>query len=200
MNTRTSIMLLCGAVAIGAMVHCGGSSPTQPPSGGGGPTTTTTTTTTQPPGIVLPVGMVCSPTPPPLYGISVKAWGKSLPGRWIMDTKPQVMNLDGYCGRLGMGDTVKFCDTRIEGDSERVACDYLAVGQASDTGRWGPTWSFNGQPCAPIGGSGDCINHDTNQFQAIAKASGRFEACASALAKVDPSEGSRCGVRDVDMP
>ena len=197
MSTRTAVLLLCGAVAIGAMVHCGGSNPAQPPPVT--TTTTTTTTTTLPAGIVLPPGMVCDPTPPPLYGISVKVWDKSTAGRWIMDTKPQVINVDHYCAKIGEGDN-KFCDTRPEGNPQRVACDYLAVGQATDTGRWGPTWSFNGQPCDPPGAPTGfaCANEANNQFRALAKGSGNFQACASPLARVSET-GSRCGDHDVNM-
>lgn len=196
MKPRTVLILLCGALAIGAMVHCGGSA-SQPPTGPG-VTVTTTTTTTQPPGIVLPAGMECSPTPPPLYGINLKVWDKSNPNRLLLDTWPQVKNVDHYCERMGMADG-KFCATRIEGDPQRFACDYLAVGQAVDTGRWGPTWTFENQPCAPPGGSGDCINHFDNQFKVVAKATGNYAACATPLARV-AEDGSRCHVIYVGIP
>jgi len=199
LSLRTALMLLCGAIAIGAMVHCGGSAtPTQTPVVTPPPTTTTTT---QPAGIVLPAGLVCDPTPPPLYGISVKVWDRTNPNRWILDTNPQVINADHYCGRTGQPDN-KFCLTRREGDPQRVACDYLAMGQATDTGRWGPTWSFNGQPCDPPGNPTGfaCANEPNNQFRALAKGSGTFEACASPLARVaTDQEGSRCGTHDVVM-
>ncbi len=198
MRIRAALLVLCGAAAIGVTAHCG-SSPSQPQPPVTTPTTTTTTTT-QPAGIVLPAGMVCSPTPPPLYGISEKVWDKSNPNRLLLDTYPQVINVDDYCARVGAGGSgQKFCPTRAEGDSQRFACDYLAVGQAVDTGRWGPTWTFENQPCAPIGGSGPCINHDDNQFKVIAKGTGTYAACASPLAKVDP-EGSRCHSLYIGMP
>ena len=198
MTTRTAVLLLCGAVAVGTMVHCGGSNPAQPPPV---TTTTTTTTTTMPAGIVLPAGYTCDPTPPPLYGIPPKPWDKSNPGRWIIDSSPLVVNVDDYCARVGAGGSgQKWCFTRAEGDPQRVACDYLAVGKSSETGRWGPTWSFNGQPCDPPGApaGGSCANHPDNQFRALAKASGTFQACASELARVDPG-GSRCNSKDVNM-
>ncbi len=180
------------------MVHCGGSSPSQPQQ----PVTptTTTTTTTQPAGIVLPAVMICDPTPPPLYGISVKVWEPSIPTRWIIDTNAQVINVDHYCGRTGQPDNT-FCLTRPEGDPQRVACDYLAVGQAADTGRWGPSWLFDGKPCDMPGHptGAPCANDPNNQFRAIAKGSGNFQACASPLARVDQTQGSRCGSRDVVM-
>jgi hypothetical protein len=195
-NVRTSILFLCGALVIGALVHCGGgSSPTQPPSTV--PTVPVTTTTTAPTAIVLPAGMVCDPTPPPLYRMLPQQWRQRGNG-WILDSKPQVMNVDNYCQRIG--ESGRFCDTRPEGDPQRTACDYLAVGQASDTGRWGPTWTIDGRPCdAPgtTGGSNPCVNDSENQFKALAKGSGLYEACASRLAKADPTEGSLCGQVEV---
>ena len=31
------------------------------------------------------------------------------------------------------------------------ACDSMAVGRSEETGRWGPTWYYNGRPCTAIG-------------------------------------------------
>jgi hypothetical protein len=190
----TSLLLLLGVVALGAVVHCGGGS-----SGGQGPSTLptqpATTTTTRPAGIVLPAGMVCDPTPPPLYRMLPQMWKERGGGGWILDSKPQVMNVDNYCDRVGFG-AYRFCDTRREGDPQRVACDYLAVGQASDTGRWGPTWTLDGKACDPpnnASGTNRCLNAPTEQFQVIAKGPGLYEACASPLARVDATDGSRCG-------
>lgn len=191
MNARTSLLFLCGAVAIGVLVHCGGgSSPTQVQTTV--PTAPTTTTTTAPAGIVLPAGMVCDPTPPPLKRVLPQLWRQRGNG-WIIDTKPQVMNVDGYCGRTGQSGGA-WCDTRPEGDPQREACDFLAVGQASDTGRWGPTWNLDGKPCDPPNASPttDCNNYPDNQFKVIGRGPGIYEACASPLAKVDP-DGDRCG-------
>jgi hypothetical protein len=195
LNARNSILLVMGAVAIGVLVQCGGGGSSSP-SGGTTVTTVgvaTTTTTTVPARIVLPAGMVCDPTPPPLRRVLPQMWRPRGNG-WILDTKPQVMNVDNYCERTGQG-SGSWCDTRIEGDSQREACDYLAVGQASDTGRWGPTWTYNGKPCDPPGAepTTNCNNYPDNQFKAIARGSGLYEACASALAKVDPVQGERCG-------
>jgi hypothetical protein len=191
-NARTSIFLLCSAVVIGALMHCGGgSTPTQPPTTV--PTVPVTTTTTAPAGIVLPAGMVCDPTPPPLRRVLPQMW-RPRGGGWILDTKPQVMNYDGYCQRTGQTGGA-WCDTRVEGDLQREACDYLAVGQAADTGRWGPTWNLDGKPCDPPNAAPttDCNNYVDNQFKVIARGPGVYEACASPLAKVDPEQGERCG-------
>jgi hypothetical protein len=181
---RSAVLVLTAAAALGAIVQCGGSdsSPTVNPT----PVPTVAPTPTPAAGIVLPAGMVCSPTPPPLYGIHVKKHDGTA-DRAVLDSKPLVVNVDNYCERVN-NVSGRFCETRKEGDPQRVACDYLAVGQAADTGRWGPRWYYNGQPCDGV----NCVNHSTDQFLAIAKNPGRFEACASPLATVAP-DASRCG-------
>jgi hypothetical protein len=136
----------------------------------------------------LPAGMVCSPTPPPLYRMHVKVHSKDNLGRLVLDSKPLVMNVNGYCDRVGFGDW-KFCDTRPEGDPQRVACDYLVTGRAQDTGRWGPTWYYGDQLCSSVTGS--CNTHPSEQFMAIAKASGTYAACAAESWPV-AANGMRC--------
>jgi hypothetical protein len=111
--------------------------------------------------------------------------------RKILDSKPLVMNVDGYCGKVGAGETVRFCDTRLEGHPERVACDYLATGKSPATGRWGPTWTWDGKPCDGENFT-SCANHQENQFMAIAKTSGRYDACAAPDVPIHP-EGQPCG-------
>jgi hypothetical protein len=193
MTPRKALARLLGVAAVVFVVRCGGgsSSPTQPvPT----PVPTATPAPTPTPGSGLPEGLVCDPTPPPLYGMKVKIHDDS-PTRKILDSKPLVMNVDGYCARVGSGGaTQKFCDTRPEGDLQRVACDYLATGQA-DTGRWGPTWTWNDQPCDGVNFT-SCANQQDNQFMAIAKASGGYAACAAADRPVDPN-GQRCGGIDI---
>jgi hypothetical protein len=112
--------------------------------------------------------------------------------RMILDSKPLVPNIDHYCDRVGFGDW-KFCDTRPEGDLQRVACDYMAAGRSEETGRWGPTWYYEDDLCSQ---STRCANHPTNQFMAIAKGAGRFEACAADDVPV-AADGSRCGTLDI---
>jgi len=111
-----------------------------------------------------------------------------------MDSRPQVINVNNFCEKAGFGSTDKFCFTRTEGDPQSVACDYLAVGKASDTGRWGPTWSANGEPCSP---NGACTNHPDNQFLVLIQGNGRYEACVAPEIPLstDPKmPGSRCGL------
>jgi hypothetical protein len=113
--------------------------------------------------------------------------------RKVLDSKPLVVNVDGYCERVGFGNW-KFCETRPEGHAERVACDYLVTGKAEDTGRWGPTWFYGKDLCAysPT----KCANHASEQFMAISKAPGTFEACAAEGWPV-ASDGARCGWIDI---
>ncbi len=187
----THMLALAGFAAVGAvLIQCGGSpsSPSASPTAVPTPHLTPTPTPT-PAGIVLPTGMTCSPTPPPLLRMKVGVFSTD-GGRVVLDSKPIVVNVDHYCDRVGFGDW-KFCDTRPEGDPQRVACDYLATGQASDTGRWGPAWIGEGKPCGAE--FSQCANHPTNQFMAIAKNKGEFQACASELAPV-AATGTRCGI------
>lgn len=175
------------AVAV-LLVHCGSSSST--PTANPTPVVVQPTPTPLPvpTGIVLPAGMFCSPTPPPMLRMQVSVFHEHGDGV-LLDSKPVVLNIDHYCDRVGFGDW-KFCDTRPEGDPQREACDYLATGKA-DNGRWGPSWIGEGKPCGAEFSL--CAQHPTNQFLAVAKGKGEFKACASELAPVAPN-GDRCGV------
>ena len=146
-SKRAVFVVLASTAVLAGLVGCGG-------GGSGSPTGTPTPVPTVVPlprrhpcrSPALPAGMTCSPTPPPLYGIAVKVQvGTS--GRKTLDSRPQVINMNGYCESVGFGGF--FCFTRREDDPQAVACDYMAVGQAKDTGRWGPTWTADGKPCAP---------------------------------------------------
>jgi hypothetical protein len=176
------------ALSISALGACGGGTS---PSGPVGPTPTPIPTPTPTPSLLsqLPPGLVCDPTPPPLYSLVLKEHNPR-----TLDSRPQVINVDNYCARAGFDPGSKFCFTRREGDPQSVACDYLAVGKASDTGRWGPTWSFNDQPCSPTGG---CTNHPDNQFLVISRSVGKYLACVAPEVPLstDPARpGSRCGI------
>jgi len=188
MNLRN--LVLAGAVALAALTlaRCGaGSSPT------GGPTPPVGTPTPSPtPDSGLPPGMVCDPTPPPLLRMQLKIHDDS-GDRKVLDSKPLVVNVDNYCDRMGFG-SWKFCDTRMEGDPQRTACDYLVTGKAEDTGRWGPTWFYQTDLCAYFPAS--CMNHPNNQFMAVSKAKGIYEACAAAGWPV-ASSGTRCGTIEI---
>jgi hypothetical protein len=176
------------AVVIVALGGCGSDPPTVNPTPRPTPIPTPTPTPT-PAGIVLPTGMTCSPTPPPLMRMQIKIHSND-GGRVVLDSKPVVKNVDDYCHRVGLG-SGKYCDTRAEGHLERVACDYLATGKATDTDRWGPNWIGEGKPCGAE--FSNCGNHPDNQFMAIAKGHGEFKACAADNAPV-ATDGERCGI------
>lgn len=180
------------AIAVLAFSGCGGS------SAGPSPVTTPTPAPT-PAATPSPVttGLDCFPTPPPLYGIPVKVIFDSGGERRALDSRPQVINIDNYCEKAGFASSAKFCFTRTEGDPMAAACDMMAVGRASDTGRWGPTWSYNGKPCTAGPGEPGCSNHESNQFLVNTRGDGVYEACASAdtpLSQDPVRPGSRCGV------
>jgi hypothetical protein len=179
-------MTLWGA-GVFALAHCGGGAST--PTGGVTPPVATlpTSAPAPTPTPARPPGMTCFPTPPPLYGINVKVQ-QIAGGRKTLDSRPQVINLNGYCESVGFGGF--FCYTRREDDPQAVACDYMAMGQASDTGRWGPTWTADGKPCSSDDSTG-CRNHPDNQFLVIAKGPGEYAACANPNV---PIAGNRCGV------
>jgi hypothetical protein len=142
--------------------------------------------------VVPPAGICPSPTPPPLRYYAVKVHDDS-GYRKVLDSHPIVQNVDGYCEKVGFG-SAKFCATRAEDDPDRAACDFQATGRAKDTGRWGPTWYYEGKLCEAGPDQPGCSNHQDNQFMAIAKGTGEFEACVADDVPVDPEEGSRCGV------
>ena len=191
---RQRRLLLIGAwTGFGlALSYCGSgsSSPTTNPAPIVSPTPTPVPTPT--PGAGLPPGMTCNPTPPPILRMHLKVHSTE-GGRIVLDSKPLVPNIDHYCDRVGFGDW-KFCDTRPEGDAQRVACDYMATGKSAETGRWGPTWYYGDQLCSQ---STACANHPTEQFMAIAKNSGTFKACAADDVPV-AANGARCGTIDIN--
>jgi hypothetical protein len=114
-----------------------------------------------------------------------------------LDSWPLVPNVDNYCRRVGL-DGIR-CETRPEDHAQRPACDALVVGRATDTGRFGPTWSRNDQPCIPAANPGDpgCSNHPDNQFLVIARGRGTYLACASGSVPLADG-GSRCGGFEID--
>jgi len=198
---RPQKALLVGAWAFFALAaaHCGSSSssPTASPTPAGVKVPTPVPSPTVAPSPTpssLPAGMVCDPTPPPILRMNVSVHSQE-PGRIVLDSKPLVANIDHYCDKW-FGDW-KFCETRPEGDPQRQACDYLVVGHAEDTGRWGPTWFFGPDLCSDF--PGDCSNHQTEQFLVVAKSSGTYEACAAEGWPIAPN-GGRCGTMDVTVP
>jgi hypothetical protein len=177
-----------------AFSACGSGSGTGPnPNPSTTPPPITVPTPTPPPDFRAQCG---EPAPPPLYGMKVKINADN-GFRKQMDSNPVVENTgrgtsDSYCGKVGFDSRALFCETRQEGHPQRGACDALIVGRASDTGRYGPTWSKDGRPCQPADTSQQvgCSNHPDNQFLAIARGDGEMLACAS---NEWPASGARCG-------
>ena len=122
-------------------------------------------------------GSCGDPQPGPLSKIDVKVhiYGA---GRTILDASPLVGPDEAYCRAIGFTDGRRFCPPRPEGHPERAACDGALVGPAADTGRIGPTWRVNGQPCVFANG---CENHTDNQFLVFAYVSGTYQACATGI-------------------
>jgi hypothetical protein len=117
------------------------------------------------------------PLPPPIALMNVKTHGGS-GDRTVLDSTPLVGPDAAYCKRIGFTDGRSFCPVRPEGSPERVACEALRVGRASDTGRIGPTWSIDGRPCDGVGDNA-CVNHPDNQFLVYAYGAGTFRACTA---------------------
>ncbi len=184
MNPNRLLVLTLAVPALFALAHCGGGGSDSPT-----PAAPPPAATPAPPPAPGPVTLSCDPTPPPLRGWRMKIH-QNQGRRKTLDATPQVMDVDNYCQRTGQdGD---FCFTRREGDPHRADCDRMAVGMAGDTGRYGPTWFFEGGPCVETVGEGEsgCSNHPDNQFLVIAKGTGRVAACASEDVLI---EGDRCG-------
>jgi hypothetical protein len=186
---KNGVITVLAALALAALSACGESSNPAQPVSAPIPTPTPAPTPTPTLASQLPAGMVCDPTPPPLYSLRLKMHNAK-----TMDSRPQVINMDNFCERAGFDPGSKFCFTRQEGNVQAAACDFLAVGRAADTGRWGPTWSWNGQPCAPNGG---CTNHPDSQFLVLTRSNGEYLACVAPEIPLstDPvRRGSRCGI------
>jgi len=182
------------AASLATLLACGGGGSGSNPTPVVSPTPTPTPAATPTPASVLPPGMVCDPTPPPLYGLIVKVHN-NLGTRKTLDSRPVVINVNNFCERAGFATTAKFCFTRTEGDTQAPACDYLAVGKSPETGRWGPTWTWNGKPCTAGPGQDGCTNHPDNQFLLNTRGDGVYEACVAAdipLSQNPDLPGSPC--------
>lgn len=118
------------------------------------------------------------PVPPPISRVNVKLHGQG-GDRSLLDSTPVVGPDAAYCKRIGYTDGRTFCPVRVEGHPERVACETLRVGRASDTGRPGPTWTANGKRCNGPDGGTACMNHPDNQYLVFAYGSGTFRACTA---------------------
>jgi hypothetical protein len=94
---------------------------------------------------------------------------------WTMDSTPLSGPDSQYCWEIGYTDGRRYCPVRPEGHPERAACENWAVGNAKDTGRPGPTWTFKDAPCT--GPESGCENSPHNQYQLYAYKYGVYLAC-----------------------
>jgi hypothetical protein len=122
-------------------------------------------------------GTCGAPVPPPVSRFAVKIYSGG--GDHVtLDSTPLVGPDAAYCRAIGYTDGRSFCPVRPDGHPERLACEAARVGRAADTGRVGPTWTANGQPCTGPKPGASCANHGSNQFFVYAYGSGTFRACA----------------------
>lgn len=120
-------------------------------------------------------GACGSPIPPPLSSMRVKVHSSGGEA-WILDSTPLVDD-PAYCVSIGYDDGRSVCPVRPEGNPEREACETYVMGNAKDTGRPGPTWTFNGAFCS--GKEMGCSNSPENQYQVRVFVSGVFRACGN---------------------
>lgn len=99
------------------------------------------------------------------------------PTRITLDSTPKVCDRT-YCAEIGFTDGRTCCPPRPEGHPDVDPCNEAIVGRARDTGRVGPTWTFDGQLCAPMG-PGNCTVHPDNQFLLWVYGPGRARACGN---------------------
>ena len=123
-----------------------------------------------------PAGSGCGkPYPPPISRMNAKVHmvGQDL---HTLDSTAIVGHDAAYCAAIGYTDGRSLCPVRKEDSPERLPCEEWRIGYAKDTGRVGPTWTFNGKYCT--GKDSGCENHPTNQHQLLAYVAGTFEVCA----------------------
>jgi hypothetical protein len=162
-------LVFCALLAIPA---CGGS--------GSGPTVVPTPIPTPiptPTAVPTPTTS-CSPLPPPVSRFKVKLMFRGH-DYWTLDSTPFVGPNTEYCNSVGFNGQ-SICPVRPEGDPMRAECEAYVVGKASDTGRYGPTWTKDGKPCT--GQASGCANSADNQYQVWAYQGGMYEACATNFA------------------
>jgi len=121
----------------------------------------------------------CVPAPPPLYTFRLKVlsdqgWKK------VLDSRPLVGRDADFCASQNQPGEI--CVVRSEGDPQAVTCNNAVTGKATDTGRYGPEWFWNDQPCRGIfvgGETAGCKNHQDNQHLAFAFGPGTYKACGA---------------------
>ena len=159
-------------------ICCGGPSPATIPNPAGPAPAPTPTPVPTPSATPTPAAAACGkPTPPPLYTFRVHVQ-TDLGYKKILDSRVMVGRDADYCNGLGYPGDI--CVVRDENAPDAVTCGNLVAGIASQTGRYGPNWYWNDQPCRPIGEGGDapgCKQHPTNQFMVFAFGPGTYSLC-----------------------
>ncbi len=126
-------------------------------------------------GDLPPAGSGCgAPYPPPLHHFNSKIWMPA-PEFDTLDSTPIVQDA-AYCAAIGFTDGRSSCPIRLPGSPERLPCETWRVGYAKDTGRPGPTWTFNGKYCT--GPASGCENDPDNQFKLRVYIPGTFVMCS----------------------
>jgi len=126
-------------------------------------------------GDVPPAGSGCGkPYPPPIsqWASKIHIFG---PDYFTLDSTPLVGPDANYCMSVGYTDNRSFCPVRAEHGPEREACEAWRVGKAADTGRYGPTWTFQGKYCT--GQASGCENHVDNQYGLYVWENGIYTMC-----------------------
>lgn len=139
------------------------------------PTPIPTPTPTPTPANLLP-DTYCVPAPPPLHNLRVKVHA-DYGYRKILDSRALVQGTE-WCASIGYPGDI--CVVRNEDDPQAVTCNNLVMGKAKDTGRYGPTWSWNGHPCRPSSPADNlegCRLSEENQFLVYAYGPGNYLAC-----------------------
>jgi len=124
-----------------------------------------------------PSGSGCGkPYPPPVtrFNSKIHLWGTQYV---TLDSTAIVGPNLAFCAAIGYTDGRDQCTVRVNGDPERIPCEQWAVGKAKDTGRYGPTWTFNGETCKGLAVNG-CENHPDDQYALLASKGGLYVMCA----------------------
>jgi hypothetical protein len=179
------VRFILGLTATLSLAGCGSSTtPTPTPTPTPVPIPSPTPSATPTPS---PFGQ-CVPTPPPLAKYAIKIHVDN-GFKKVLDARPIVGPDVNYCAAYSTGG--KYCPTAPEGDPRAIPCDILVSGNASDTGRPGPTWTWSDDPsgfppfrsCFPVGtdagGTVGCENHPDNQFLVFARGTGSVLACSA---------------------
>lgn len=185
-RSSASGLLLVGLLA----VACSNTTPATPtaPIAVAPKASPTPSATPTPDDGVPPASSGCGqPYPPRISRVIVKLHIQT-PDYWTLDSTAQVGPDFNYCREIGFTDGRSWCPVRPEGHPERLACEAWAVGKAEDTGRFGPTWSREGESWC-TGPESGCMQHPDNQSQLNVIAGGWYNACV---------KGDVCGWVKVD--